>query len=205
MKNKKTLVAIAVLVAVLGVGGTIAYFGFTEVFPNTFRLSSGSTTFVETFESPNDWTPCTTTPKTVVVTNNSTFNIDVRARIQSQSWDDGRVYNDDDTYRTVSLDNTVRFDANGNFIERTDTSTPVDHSISAAVINFSNPNDWELKSDGWYYYKSSVATGGSTNSFIESVTFNCNAPIEYGSSKYHLNIEAETIQSDGRSESPDWL
>jgi alternate signal-mediated exported protein len=204
MKNKKTLIALACLLAVVVVGGTFAYFKYTESIPNQFHLATEKAVITEHFDSPDNWTPCTRTPKTLEFKNESTFNTDVRVRIKSERWEDGTWYDNEGVAHTVELDDTIRFDANGNFIPKTDTTATVDHTTEATITNLINTDKWELKSDGWYYYANSLRPGETAPSFIESVTFSCDAPNEYSSAKYHLELEINTLQSDGRSSS-DWL
>ena len=87
IKSKKSLVALA-LVAVLGiVGVTIAYFTSTDTFENVFGTKPYKMEVVETFESPDDWTPGTTTDKTVVATNKG--DVDAAVRVSyTEEWKD---------------------------------------------------------------------------------------------------------------------
>ena len=65
-----------------------------------------------------------------------------------------------------------------------------------AIINLANTSSWVLKSDGYYYYQGDIAAnGGASNSFINSVTFNCDADSEYSSARYHLVLTIETIEA----------
>ena len=175
MKNKKSLVAIVALLTVAILGGTFAYFRYTEVFNNQFKLGASTTTFTETFESPTDWTPCTETPKTLVVTNTSTSPINARVKI-TERWE--------------------KLNAQGQVISGQTLPLKVNNQ-AMAVINFANPSDWVLKSDGYYYFQGDIAAnGGSSSSFISSVTFNCDADSEYSSARYHLILDVETIEAN---------
>ncbi len=157
IKNKKSLVAL-VLVAVLGVvGATMAYFTSTDTFENVFGTKAYSMEVVETFESPDDWVPGTTTSKTVVATNKG--DVDAAVRISyTESWKD----------------------ANDNQLPLTDSATPTPNR--AAVINFASDlnTKWTKSTEGgkdYYYYKTKLAKNASTSSLIESVTFNPNVTI----------------------------
>lgn len=174
MNNKKSLIAIIAVLAVAIIGGTFAYFRYTESFDNQFKLGSSTTTFTETFESPTDWTPCTETPKTLVVANTSTSAINARVKI-TERWE--------------------KLDDNGNVVANQTLPLKVNNQ-PMAVINFANPDDWILKSDGYYYYQGDIAVNGSSSSFIESVTFNCSATSEYSSARYHLVLDVETIEAN---------
>lgn len=149
IKNKKSLVAL-VLVAILGVVGvTIAYFTSTDTFTNVFGTKPYSMEVVETFESPDNWTPGTTTSKTVVVTNKGDVEAAVRVSY-TESW----------------------ADANGASLNLKDEG-----GNSAAIINFASDfsTKWTKSTENgkdYYYYKTKLAKNASTSSLIESVTFN---------------------------------
>lgn len=184
MKNKKSLIAIIAVATVAIVGGSIAYFRYTQTFDNEFHLGAQITTFTETFESPDNWTPCTETPKTLVVNNSSTAAINARIKI-TENWE--------------------KLDENGDVIEGESLPLVVD-GRNMAVINFANASNWTLKSDGYYYYNNDIPTGGASNSFIESVTFNCDATSEYSSARYHLNLKVETVEaSNAARQTAGWI
>jgi len=148
-KNKKPIVALVLLLVVGLVGLTLAYFTDTVEVPNVFNTSTYSTETTEEFESPDDWTPGTTTSKTVITKN--TGDVDVAVRVSyTEKWEkDGK---------TVS--NT--FTNNGT-------------TESAAKLNLTNTSDWTKDGD-YYYYNKKLASGESTSTFLESVTFNENVP-----------------------------
>ncbi len=181
MQNKKALIAIAVAFILLGIGGTFAYFFYTESFSNVFHISAQRAEFSETFVSPTDWTPCTETPKSLIVNNGGTVPIDVRISLEER-WE---KLNEDRT-------------------SITDESLPlIVNNQSMAIKNLTNTSDW-VKNGNYYYYRSSVAPDNSTSSFINSVTFNCAADSAYSSARYHLILHVETIQSDARAQASDW-
>lgn len=174
MRNKKSLVAIVAILAIAIIGGTFAYFRYTEVFNNQFRLAASTVTYTETFQSPDNWTPCTETPKTIVVNNTSTSAINARIKY-TERWE--------------------KLDAQGNVIANETLPLKVNNQ-SMAVINFANPAKWILKSDGYYYYQGDIAANGAAETFISSVTFNCDADSEYSSARYHLVLTVETIEAN---------
>lgn len=195
IKSKRSLVALA-LVAVLGVVGvTIAYFTSTDTFENVFGTKPYSMEVVETFESPDDWTPGTTTDKTVVATNKGDVEAAVRVSF-TEKWED----------------------ASGTTLALKDAS-----NRSAAIINFASDlsTKWTKSTEGgkdYYYYKTKLAKNASTSSLIESVTFNPDVTIEtsdncvtdsiahtktcttttsgYAGGTYTLTITVETVQYD---------
>ncbi len=191
VKNKKSLIAL-LLVGLLGiVGGTIAYFTNTVPFENIFKTPKYETKATETFTSPENWLPGTTTDKDLIVTNSGDVEVGVRISY-SENWKDK-----DNENLSLTLPNSEN---------------------RAAIINFTNTNDWKLQ-DGYYYYKDTLAKNESTNSFISGVTFNslvgsslesvctttvedgvttktCSSSSDYEGASYTLTINVETIQAD---------
>lgn len=193
IKNKKSLVAL-LLVALFGtVGVTFAYFTSTDTFESVFSTKPYKMEVVETFESPDNWVPGTTTSKSVVATNLG--DVDAAVRVSyTEEWKD-------------ALGNTLPLkDAGDNF---------------ASIINFAS--DWSSKwtkstenGTDYYYYKTKLAKNASTSSLIESVTFNPNVTITttnncvengnvktcttttggYAGGTYKINIKVETVQLD---------
>ena len=144
--NKKPLIAIA-LIALIGIiGGTFAIFSRTVEIPNFFKTGVFKNTITETFTSPNDWTPGTTTPKTIAVTNDGNIPIVVRAHY-IEKWTS----------------------QNGNDLQLTKDGKPL------VTINLDNQESWTEKEESnikYYYYNYILGPGDSIDSFIESVTFN---------------------------------
>lgn len=193
-KNNWPLLALC-LVAVLGVvGGTFAYFTSSDTFANTFSTKPYKTEVVETFDSPDNWTPGTTTNKTVVVNNPGDVEVAVRVSF-TEEWKD-------------SLGVALPLEKDG---------------VRAAIINYSadKATKWTEKTEGgvtYYYYNTKLAKNDSTTSLIQSVTFSPDVTIaadttcvtddenhtktcttttkEYGGGTYTLTIKVETVQYD---------
>lgn len=192
-RNKKPLMAL-LAVAVLGiVGGTFAFFTSSDTFSNIFSTKPYSVEVVETFESPTNWTPGTTTAKTIVATNKG--DVDTAVRISyTESWKD----------------------ASNNVLPLVDGS-----NNRAAIINFASDlaAKWTKVTEGgkeYYYYKTKLAKNQSSSSLIESVTFNPEVTIDvtnscttsgntktcttqtsgYAGGTYTLTITVETVQFD---------
>ena len=145
-KNKKP-VLFAVLMLLIGgiIGGTFAYFTSSDTFENEFKTKPYKMEVTETFESPAEWTPGTTTSKTVVAKNTGDVKAAVRVKLV-ESWKD----------------------ANNQTLPLVDGS-----NNAAAVINFTTgyTDNW-TKSGDYYYYKTALDKNQSTTSLIQSVTFN---------------------------------
>ena len=190
-KNKKKLLVVLGIGAFTILGGTLAYFTTSDTIINNFKTALYQHSIVEKFESPSDWTPNTTTEKTIKVTNNGSISMAVRATY-TEKWING----------------------NGEEISLID-----DEGNRASIINFGE--GWEKSSDGYYYYGSKenltkLNKDETSTSFINSVTFNKNidADLEknvsadgqtitytssgngYDNAKYVLTITIDTIQYD---------
>lgn len=197
MKKKKSLAAL-LLIAIIGVvGGTFAYFTSDDTFTNIFRTKAYNVEVKEVFTSPSDWTPGTTTPKTVTATNKG--DVDAAVRI----------------WYTEEWKNSA-----GTSISLTDNN-----NVRAAIIN--KPDDfashWTSEYDEstertYYYYKTKLAKNASTSAFMNSVTFNpaveiatdhnCDSTTTegeitcttvtngYGGGTYTLTIHVQTAQYD---------
>ena len=80
-KNRKSIIFLLLLfVFFLTIGGTIAYFSSRDTFVNEFDAANYVIEVEETFESPDNWTPGTTTPKEVIATNRSDMPVAVRIK-----------------------------------------------------------------------------------------------------------------------------
>ena len=189
--NKKKLMIVSGISLLTILGGTLAYFSTTSDIENIFISGKYQNEIVENFESPNSWTPGTTTEKEVRVTNNGNVDMAVRASI-TEKW----------------------INANGEEISLVDSN-----NNRAAIINFND--GWEKADDGYYYYGSKsnlnkLEKGNTTSSFISGVTFNenINASLQetisddgqtitytsdgtgYDNATYKLTIKIDTIQYD---------
>ena len=195
IKNKKTLIVL-LIVGVLGiVGATIAFYTSSNTFNNVFGTKIYKMEVVETFESPDDWTPGTTTPKTLIATNKG--DVDAAVRVSYvEEWKD----------------------ASNNTLPLVDSNNE-----RAAIINFTDgyENKWIKSTENskdYYYYKVKLKKNEATTSLLESVTFNPNVQIStsntcttddanhtetctietagYAGGTYTLTITIETIQFD---------
>ena len=189
-KNYKPVATLLLLIGLcLVVGGTIAYYTSSDTFNNEFDTGTYKIETQEAFVSPDNWTPGTTTPKTVIATNKGSTDAAVRIKL-TPSW----------------------VDANGDPLALADS-----HDNEAAIINFSDTlsSHW-IYDDGYYYYKKALQPNDSSPTLIDSVTFNpevefgstkncetvngvttCTTEInDYAGGKYTLQIEVETCQYD---------
>lgn len=211
MKNKKPIIALGALAVVGLVAGTIAYFTSEATFDNVFTTATYKTKSEEVFESPSNWAPGQTVPKTLETENQGTIPVAVRVTT-SESWKDEN--NQTIPASTISA------------IEQALPNNPK----KIAIINLANTSDWEYDSDtGAYYYKKALkaadTTGATpvydkTNSFMSGVTLNADLPVTsnctstdsqdgtthtktctssitgIGKATYTLTLTVETVQYD---------
>lgn len=193
-KNKKKFVVVTAISILTILGGTLAYFTTSTDIANLFNTALYQHKIVEKFVSPDTWTPGTTTPKEVTVTNNGNIDMALRASY-TEKW----------------------INANGDEIPLSDSEGNI-----AAIINFND--SWTKDSDGYYYYgnkayKTILQPGKTSTSFIRSVTFNNNIKASvsetisddgqtvtytstgngYDNARYILTVKIDTIQYDQAS------
>ncbi|MBP5633375.1 BspA family leucine-rich repeat surface protein [Candidatus Saccharibacteria bacterium] len=193
LKNKKTLLFGGILfLAVAALGVTIAYNHDSSTLANEFRLGAYEVTTSEVFVSPNNWQPGDETEKTLTVSNNSDEDIMVRVKYKG-------------VWRNAA---------------DTRNLPPEKDGVELAQIVLQNQSDWELKGDGYYYYKNALAPNSATSSLFQKVVLNpdanfgvdnvctststgtvCEKPANiYEGAKYHLKITAESVQADAADE-----
>ena len=187
MKKKRILVVVALAVLIALVGGTVAYYSDSVFFGNTFTTTSDEIEYTETFESPQNWKSCDTTPKTLVITNKSDTPVAARFKM-AEYW---KVNDSTSAGETSDLSLSYK-------------------NQRVAIINFQNENDWEQKGD-WWVFKGTLNKNESTSSLLASVTYNCNVNFvdgvtysadgksgttnvnPYDNAIYHLDITAQTV------------
>ena len=64
-----------------------------------------------------------------------------------------------------------------------------------------NTTDWELRSDGYYYYHKALAAGETTTPVITSVTFNKTMGNEYQGATATVDIVAQAVQKANNGDS----
>ena len=184
MKKKKRLITTIGLLLIAIVGATFAYYTSNTSFENVFNAGKYKVTLTEVFESPDNWVPGETIPKTVTAKNEGTVPAAVRISYTEQ-W-------------LKEIDGV-----------ETDITTQV--SPNPAIINFANQNDW-TSSNGYYYYKYILEPTDETSSFISGVTLDpnldsvtctgegntktCEAQNKASGAKYKLTFTIQTVQAD---------
>ena len=192
MKKKKYMLILLILL--LGVGGTLAFFTSTSELENEFKSGRYKTVSTDNFTSPSDWKPGDTTPKTITTKNEGTMPVRVRVKLE-ESWESENG-NDLPLFFDVSLGHN---------------DYPIYDLVS--IINYDNETDW-IFYDDYFYYVGELAPGEETSSLIESITYNPNTPSDmnctsnngvynckstgdgYDGGTYTLNVVVESVQSE---------
>ena len=183
-KKNKRLITIVGLLLIVFVGATFAYYTSNTTFENVFNSGKYKVTLTEVFESPDNWVPGETVPKTITAKNEGTVDATVRISYTEQ-W-------------LKEIDGV-----------ETDITSQV--SPNPAIINFANQGDWAL-SNGYYYYKYILEPTDESSSFISGVTLDpsldsvtctgegnertCEAQNIASGAKYKLTFTIETAQAD---------
>lgn len=189
LKSGKSLLFGGIFCAIAAViSVTVAYNSDNSTIRNEFGVGQYKTVFTEQFTSPNNWKPGDETTKTFTVKNETDTDIKVRIKYK-ENWRN-------------ALD--------------TKNLPAVKDGVALADVVLQNLEDWELKGDGYYYYKTPLAPNATTSSLFQKVIFNhdanlgadnicartttsveCTKPDDkYEGATYHLIITAETIQAD---------
>ncbi len=190
-KNKKKLLIVLIISILAVIGGTLAYFTTTTTIKDIFKTAIYQNEITEVFEAPENWTPGTTTDKTVKVTN--TGSIDMAVRVSyTEKW--------------ITSNNK-------------ELSLKDENGEVASIINFND--DWTKDEDGYYYFgskenKTVLKPGETSTSFMSGVTFNPNIVSSlsetvsqdgktvtytstgngYDNAQYILVVKLDTIQYD---------
>ncbi len=192
MKKKSLIMIVLTLVCIGVLSGTIAYFTATSTFNNEFASKPYGTKVTEYFISPDNWTPGTTTDKTVNVENTGEVPVAVRVKFE-EKWTDSN-----------GKELPLEIEVNGKM-------------ENVAILNLKQDyiSKWTLI-DGWYYYNNDLQSGETTSDLLESVTFNPNVAASancvktnnevtctstgegYDNATYVLTITIETVQADVR-------
>ena len=195
MKNKKSLLAIMLVVLFGIVGGTVAYYQTTNTFSNVFNTGKYKIVTEETFESPPNWKPGDNTPKEFTVKNEGDVPAAVKVCLEDK-WED----------------------KDGNELLLID-----DLSRPAVLLNYNEDYQEYWKHDcdetkRCYYYHTILEPNEETTPLLESVIYNlyfdpgsenvCTTDQEthvttctstddgYSGGKYTLDIKIETVQAN---------
>lgn len=187
MKTRKTsIIALAALLAVALIGGTVAYWSQSNTIENPFDTKKYGSTLVEKFSPKDgeDWQPGVKVDKEVTVVNEGDTDILVRAKL-TENWTrkDGTV-----AYATQApLDVYTVSQAN-----TTDGLTSGDKSVVEKA--FAAGTKWTAtpEADGWFYYTENLKGGATTDKWLESVTLDRDADMGLKVTTFYVSTDNGT-------------
>lgn len=162
MKNKKKTILIAGIAALVLVAGVLTYFSKTMSIDNPFTTKEYGGETIEKFTPEGDWEPGEQVSKEVQVDNTGDYDLFVRVKFSEEWKRDGNIING------TTLDSSVA----GFFPADATAAVPGGSSVYKELLN---TGDWQKGSDGWYYYKKTLAAGESSSKLLGSVTLCGNA------------------------------
>ncbi|WP_455682402.1 BsaA family SipW-dependent biofilm matrix protein [Thomasclavelia sp.] len=168
MKSKKGLTAIISLVAVLVIGGAIAYYNESTNIKNKLKTGKFQSEVVEKFTPKYDWEPGDKVTKEVGIENTGTGDIVVRAK-----WSE--------TWATKDGDITIT------------SSDP-----SGSVVEKEYGNNWIYNDkDGFYYYDQIIRAGTkASDKFLKSIMLS--SDVDFAETKttvvYYSMMTTEPIE-----------
>lgn len=159
MRNKKTI-AIAGITAIMVIGGTWAYFSQSSTINNPFSTGKYGNIVVEDFkpEDGEDWQPGATVNKDIEVQNTGDYDLLVRVKFD-ENWYDKDTTNPRKTLEGMNV---------GTYQESA-TDGEVTNDASVVSKTLANEDKWVYK-EGYWYYKTNLTKGTSTDKFLDSVT-----------------------------------
>ena len=181
MKKKGNIIGIIVLLLVVSIGVTFAYYTSSDDFVNVFNTGKYKIITTEEFVSPENWVPGEEIPKTITSTNEGTVPAAVRVSYV-EKWED---------------------------LQGTDITSQV--NPNPAIINFDNTSDWIKEGNYYYYKyildpnqtTSSFIKSVTLDSTLNGVTCTgsgntrtCEGNSLATGAKYKLTITKETVQAD---------
>ncbi|MCR4944370.1 MAG: BsaA family SipW-dependent biofilm matrix protein [Clostridium sp.] len=205
MKRKKIIaLASSALVAVLLVGGTLAYFKSTDQEENKFATvgkndpdNGSDIDIVEYFPEAKEVTPGTVSTKMVQVKNTDNYNQLIKVRFEVAFLDDNNEVTDATEQNGVTLDDLKA-------------------NLNLELTNLYNGNEEESKGGKWfadctdlndnaakfkanYYYLNAVPENGFTSKILNSVKLEMGAGNEYQGLKYEVKVIADGIQASNQA------
>lgn len=176
-KNMIKLSGIALLAALtVGIGSTSAVIRHQIDLKNEISTDTVVVEVEEDLSDDNqdDWTK----PKKVSFKNSGSADVFLRVAY-SESW-------------------STAGGANGEKELLSNKMPGSDSDVASKVVSGEN---WELREDGWYYYKKVLPAGSTTESFMEQVDFSNIDSLEeslkntYKNAEYEIHFQAEAVQA----------
>lgn len=187
MKRKLLILSVlAICIATLA-GGSWAYFTASETAHNVITSANVDIDLME--KIPNDDGSLSDFP-----TNGITGvmpGTDVDKIVYVDNVGDGRAW--------------IRVKTEISIVSSDGRPLPTEVSIGNNTISVVTPNTlsgWSKHTDGYYYYRSSVNPGSSTERFIETVSIASQAGNEYQNCTVYLTVTAQAVQTANNDTDP---
>ena len=162
-KRKKLIPVVAVMMAVAIIAGSLAYWNQVHTIENPFNTGKKyGSSIIEDFTPDDDWQPGANVNKAVRVANTGDQDIIIRVKMD-EKW----VRKGDTTpYKEFKAEPDGAVYEIGQ-VSQTDGLTEADKSV--VIKHFSDSVNWVDGKDGWFYYKTNLKEGGTTDEWLESV------------------------------------
>ncbi len=219
MKSKKKAIALAAVLGVAGIGGTLAYFNQTLEAANEFDTGKYDTELIEDFK-PKDgdnWEPGAKVNKDVLVQNTGDYPVVVRVKFD-EKWErkgtkeliyeassaDKKLDKNEENTASNKIESVYQQDAlDGKY------GQDLDDSVVHKELHLGK--DWFYnEKDGYYYYNKilegvkedgEVKIYDQTTFLLDSVTLDENADLgRYKEKKYYATVEKQPA-----SDSDEWI
>ena len=162
-KSKRIITVTAAITMIAIIAGSLAYWNQTHTVENPFSTGGKfGSTVIEDFTPDGEWQPGATVNKAVRVENTGDQDIILRVKMDEKwvlkgattPYKEFKAEPDGDVYKI-------------NQVSSTDGTTAADDSV--VIKHFSDSVNWVDGGDGWFYYKSNLAKGETTDQWLESV------------------------------------
>ena len=162
-KRKRLIPAVAAMVAVAIIAGSLAYWNQTHTIENPFETGGKfGSTVIEDFTPRDEWQPGAKVTKAVRVENTGEQDIIVRVKMDEKwirkeetiPYKEFKAEPNGDVYK-IGQANSV------------DGLTAADNSV--VIKHLKANSNWVDGGDGWYYYNTNLKKKTSTDNWLESV------------------------------------
>jgi alternate signal-mediated exported protein len=184
MRKNKKIAGVAGLAAIMVIGGTFAYFNQTMSVTNPFDTGKYDTSVTEDFkpEDGDNWEPGAEVNKDVTVKNTGDYDVLVRVKL-TEKWVNKT------TSETIA-ENTTGLKGNASQANANDGLTTGDYSVVEKTLNDAN---WVYNdADGYWYYKTNLASKADTGIFLDAVKLLENTDMgKYTVTNYYTTAETK--------------
>ena len=191
-KRKQMAAGAGLLVTALLVG-SFAYWSQISTAENPFDTGKYGDILTEDFIPEEDWQPGVDVNKDVYVKNTGDQDVIVRVKLD-ETWtyktdalSDGGV-----TYKTVNAANKAVYTVDQD--NATDGLTAAD--ISVVTKHLSTSTNWIDGGDGYYYYKTNLEGGQSTDKWLDSVELLADADMGKFETIYYVSSSDDADPDD---------